>query len=387
MGLWNSLSGYVIIQIKGLGLERFINAAAAQGIVLQNLKRQKDGSLQARVNVEDFYALHRMRRELRGEIHILQKRGLIMRLSRLRHRKVLLYGWVLILLVLFIASRYLWFVDIQGCSNISETEILEILAGQGVAPGVNRSTIRLNSLAEAIRVADSRVSWAGASMQGVILRVRIEESQEIPAYDEDETPANIVAAKDGLIRSIVAINGREQVEAGKVVRAGELLISGALTRDGYETMYVRAKGTVIAEVTYVFTATVGPKLVTYVKTGETQDYTEISLFGWSFTGFEADYKAYTVELRKRVLLTGCFLPLFVSEYRCFALEKVLEAASEAELIEAALAEAEAKMLAALPKDARILSKSSSTELLADGTVRASIVVTTEEDIGYRVPIQ
>ena len=78
---------------------------------------------------------------------------------------------------------------------------------------------------------------------------------------------------------------------------------------------------------------------------------------------------------------GCVLPLSVSSVRRFELKNAPVSASEQELEDMAFARAQRKLNAFLPHNAIVLSKRSGTEVLQDGSVRVSITVNTEEEIG------
>lgn len=60
---------------------------------------------------------------------------MIVSLSKLRFRKALLYGWIVVLALLLMASRYVWFIEIEGCDKLQETEVLTYLSSNGVAVG------------------------------------------------------------------------------------------------------------------------------------------------------------------------------------------------------------------------------------------------------------
>ena len=51
-GIWNSVAGYVIIEIKGKGLERFLNLAVHSGIEIWRVRRTGVATVTARVSVE-----------------------------------------------------------------------------------------------------------------------------------------------------------------------------------------------------------------------------------------------------------------------------------------------------------------------------------------------
>ncbi len=248
--LWNYLCGYVIIQIKGLALERFVNRALSDGIDIWDVKREADGSMSAKVGVGGFYALRRLLRHESWSVHICMKHGLIMRLSALRDRKVLLYGWIPVLLLLFAASRMVWFIDIEGCDRVSPKAILETLENTGVGIGTKRRSFTLGELNEAVQNSDERIAVASVTVSGVVMHVEIREAQEKQMREEGERPGSIVAEKDGFLLSVTALCGHSVAKRGQTVKAGELLITGDLTREGGEALLVRARGRVIAQTVY-----------------------------------------------------------------------------------------------------------------------------------------
>lgn len=252
--LWNYLSGYVIIQVTGMGLERFVNAMLQAGIPVWDVRREEDGSLTACVSVAGFYALHRLDR--RGaEVHIRQKGGLLIRLSRLRQRKVLLYGWIVALFVLLWASRMIWIIEVTGCDRVSEQVVYAALEAQRAYPGAPRRNLSTAALRDGVIAADADIAMAAVSLSGVVLRVEVREAEDAPQIMDEGVPAHVCAARDGVILSITPLRGRAVVSPGDVVRQGDVLISGELTRqDGEAPLRVCARGEVMAQVVYTFGA-------------------------------------------------------------------------------------------------------------------------------------
>lgn len=385
-GIWNSVAGYVIIEIKGKGLERFLNRAIQSGVEIWRVRRTGTATVTARVSVAGFYALHTLVRGQNIRVRILEKRGLIMRLSKFRFRKVLLYGWVIVLALLVAASRRIWFIEVDGCDTVQEAEVIALLDEMEVRVGARRTAVPTSQLGNALMASDPRIAWAGAKLYGVTLRVSLQEAEAIPELSsgEAETPASIYAAKDGVITSITVYDGKAKVHAGDAVLAGQELITGVLRSDEEHTLLTRARGKVTAKVLYRLEATAGPTLVKLADTGETHESTRLGLFGWELlsTSFASDaWEDAREEPLHGYALTNCFLPFTAEHVRLYALAERESAATQEELAQAALQKAERAMAKALPQDARILSKESGTVLLENGAVRATILVTAEENIG------
>lgn len=252
--MWNYLCGYVIIRIRGLGIERFVNYMLEEGVEIWDVQREEDGSVSAKVSVAGFYALHKKRRREGWSVSIEKKRGLIMRLSALRRRKILLYGWVPVFLILMWASRMIWVIDVAGCDAVDSKDVLAILDEAGVRVGSKRRGLDVNKLSLAVRTGDSRIAMATVGVSGVRMSVDVYETGHEPNVIDESVPADIIAAKDGLIISVVALKGHAVVNSGDTVKAGDMLITGDLTREGGEPLMVCARGSVTAETVYTASA-------------------------------------------------------------------------------------------------------------------------------------
>ena len=64
MDMWNSLAGYVMIKLEGVGLERFVNRAMEAGLSIWNVQRTGRNTMTANVSVGSFYALRKLNRNL-----------------------------------------------------------------------------------------------------------------------------------------------------------------------------------------------------------------------------------------------------------------------------------------------------------------------------------
>lgn len=375
--VWNYLTGYVMIEVKGRGLERFVNRATHAGVPLWRIRRTAADAITACVGIAGFYELRHLVRGTELHVRIIGKRGLPIGLSRARGREVLFFGWVLLLALVVAASRFIWHISLDGCDVVSEAQIIETLAELGVETGSPRSAASTFDLGGKLMASDSRIAWAGVRLEGVILRVSIVEARPYAPGDASREPGSLYAAKDGVVTRIELEDGRALIVTGKAVRRGQALISGILRNDELGRIVTRARGKVMAQVVYTAAASAGPMLMLPQRTGEAQNALRVSLFSFSLGGPEEGREAVALETWR---LTNCFLPVTFELFESYALENRL-AEAPLELIEAhARARAERAAFAQIPKDAVILSKVSDAKQREDGSVTVTITVVTEENI-------
>ena len=378
-GIWHYLSGYVIIDIKGRGLERFVNRVVQSGGDIWSIKRTGTNSPRASVSVGTFYSLRPIVRQCGVSISIAEKRGLIISLSNMRGRKVLLYGWLAVVALVLSASRYIWFVDVEGCDMVDPQAVIASLGDMGVMVGSNKRAVSTYKLGSALMATDARIAWAGVKISGVVLKVEIVEANKAQAQSNADKPQSLFAAKDGIVLSVTTIDGKARVKAGDAVVKDQELITGVIRNDELGLITTAAKGTVMAEVLYTYTATAGPMIQAKGYTGNEVCYNQLELLGFMLER-EADYETYDEEEVCEYVLQGCFLPLSIKRVIRKETDDVRIRGSAEALKKEALAKAEAKLLSLIPEGARITSKLSETRLDENGAVSATIRITTEENI-------
>lgn len=374
MDMWNSLAGYVMIQVEGTGLERFMNRALREGLEIWGVSRTGRNAISAYVSVESFYALHKLNRGLHCRIRILEKHGLPVALSRLRFRKVMAFGWILVLAALLVASRFIWFLRIEGCDRVSEEEIVATLDGMGVRPGIPRGSITTGGLGQAVMATDSRIAWAGAELYGVVLQLSIREASETPEVLEEGEPRSLYAAKDGVLRRITPLSGKALFNAGDAVLKGQELITGYLGNG----IAVQARGEAIARVLYRFAYAAPYEQTLPCRSGNTFAYTDVSLLGYSLPAPKIPFETYEQE-RGTACTMQTGLPIQVTKVACYELTDQLRVLDEEELYPLALAGAKELMEQGVEHSARILSVQSEQQTDEAG-VTMILNVIAEENI-------
>ena len=166
---------------------------------------------------------------------------------RLRRRRGLALGAVFFCLVLYLATSFVWFVRVTGVNRLSQGEILKLAEELDLRPGVWKRRLNLPELEEEMVRRHRGIAWAGLRVKGIVLEIEIVE--HIPPVEQDPAPADLVAAKDGLIQRVVVVEGEAVVSAGDTVSQGDLLIRGekplAFPEEGEEPPLkekVRARG-------------------------------------------------------------------------------------------------------------------------------------------------
>ncbi|MDI3547719.1 MAG: hypothetical protein PWR10_1371 [Halanaerobiales bacterium] len=212
--------GYLLIEIRGNALERFINQIIELEINLWDLQRIKKDYYLAKIYINDFKRLRPLVKKRMCWVKILDKRGLPFIISGAQKRLFLLSGLILFLLILYLGSSFLWTIEITGLEKIPENKINQLLRDSGIRPGILKREIDTAELEKELLKGESRIAWVNVQWRGTQLYIEIVEKKIVEKPDT----GNIFAAKNGLISKLIVLKGRAVVKEGDTVTKGQPLI-------------------------------------------------------------------------------------------------------------------------------------------------------------------
>ena len=236
--VWNYLRGQVTVEVESAAPERVLNLCAAHGIPFWELCWLSELRLRA---VTTRTALPRLRQLLTGagaQLTVLRTEGAPEVWRQYRRRYVLWGAAALLAVVLALGSTHIWAFEVTGNDAVPTETILRALEKHGVTLG-GRSRIDQEALRDRVLLELPDVVWLTVNMRGCTAHVQVVERQRPPHLYTDGEITNVVAARDGLVTSVQALDGEAQVMAGSTVTAGQVLISGVVDSDrrGYRLLH------------------------------------------------------------------------------------------------------------------------------------------------------
>ena len=311
--LIKNIFGYINIKVEGYFVERFINKCINEGIFFWNIKREKSTIAYMNVGIRDFKKLCKISKETKCKVKILEKKGLPFFLNRYRKRKIFLILIVLIGLVLFTLSKFIWNINIEGINNINESEIISMLDEKGLKVGQIKNKIDTQKIINEIRLERADISWIGITMKGTNATVKIVEADSKPEIINEEDYCNIVSTKDAQIVKISAQNGIPVVKAGDIVTKGDILIAGWIDGKYTGTRYVHAEGEVKAKVWYTEKEQVTLNQVVERDTGNSEQKYKIKINNFTINLFKtlSKFEKYdTIETCNQIkIFSNFYLPI------------------------------------------------------------------------------
>ncbi len=230
--------GYVEAQLWGYAPERFLNLCSNHDILIWDLC-QKGDVYTFKISVEGFRCLKPLLKKSGTHIKISNKNGIPFFFFRYRKRKMLFLSIFVCMMILYVLSRFIWKININGNDSVTDDSMLQFLEEKNSSYGTPVSHIDCTRLEEEIRSCFKSIIWTSVKREGTTLTVDIQENLSVPAEQSDsalpkefqnqeQKGFDLSARHDGTIESIYVRKGTPLVQQGDSVKKGDVLVSGAL---------------------------------------------------------------------------------------------------------------------------------------------------------------
>ncbi|ALC81667.1 MULTISPECIES: sporulation protein YqfD [Bacillus] len=259
-------SGTVQVEVKGPGIERFINECMRKKIPLYQVRR-KNGHVLFFIRLSDVYALRRAIRNFECKCSFTKRKGLPFLIRKSMRNSGFAIGFFGFFLILFLLSNMVWSIHITGAKPETEHEIRKQLNEIGIKIGrLQFVTPTPEIIQKELTDRVSNITWIGVELNGTDLQMKVVEKNE-PEKPEYVSPQDLVAKKKAVITNMFVEKGVPLVTVNEHVRKGQKLVSGII---GYEDnkQKVAAKGEILGETWYKSTVTVPLETTFQVYTGK-----------------------------------------------------------------------------------------------------------------------
>ncbi len=331
--------GYAVIKAVGVEPTRIIDRCAAEELEFWGAYPEDDYTLIFRTRLNKAEMILGFAEKCGCELEILEKRGVPIEVKKLKHRYVL-WGLPLFFLALLVfSSFFIWKIDIEGNSTVSDIEILNALEDSGVYIGSFSPNFTSDNIRSRVLIRIPELKWISVSVFGSRALIEVRERTDIPELLDEDEAVKIVAEEPGIIERINVLRGYPLYKKGQTAAENDTLIDGAVPSTFNKTELMHAEGSVIARTWYEICTAMPLKYSEKAYSGEIKRRYALIAFG-NRINFYRKSRIYDTNcdniLSERTLgIKGFFeLPItFVTEKSRFY-----------ELSEASISEETAKML-------------------------------------------
>ena len=266
----DKLISKVSLNIKGKNINRFIKKLRGKKIDILSLKYKDKNQVDITIYKKDYDKVLKIKSIY--EITELDVFGLIKIKRKIKLSKHLIIILIISFIIFFTLTNLIFKVEVIHSNKDIRTLLLKELEKENIKKySFKKSYEEISKIKEKIlNKYPDKIEWLEIEENGTKYTVRVEE-RNIPNKEEDNTTTNIFAAKDGVLKKVIAEKGDIVKDMNDYVKKGDLIVNGELIFNEKVTGKVKATGKAYAEVWYV-TKTEYP-FATYkkIKTGKTKE--------------------------------------------------------------------------------------------------------------------
>lgn len=388
-GIFDRIRGTARLRVSGARPERMLNLLARYGIWFSQMERTDELSLCFTVLHRDLRRAQRLAADAYFDVEVLRHSGLPMLARRVKHRFALYIMPPLCILAVLVLSLFIWEIEITGNETISDAQILSVLDDHGIRVGSFGLCIDRELLRDKVISVLPKISWMTVNVKGCRAEVIIRERVEPPEIVDMGSPADMIAARTGLICEMSVFEGAAQAKKGDTVLQGELLISGTMPSLSGKTRLVRSLGVIKARTWYEISEKMPLEYISKRYTGETKTKKSLIIGNYRLNlylngGISLDACDKIISRERLSLPGGILLPIETvsAEYREYIPETARMSDEDAEAI------LKARLTQRLIEQTKGEPLSLEFETRSDGEfVTVTLHAECMEDIGLTVPLQ
>lgn len=225
--------------------ETFINRLRGE-IALYEIHKKDAHTLEFCTAYRDKFRVLETAKTLGASACVKKERGLPVLAARYKKRFGIFAGGIIGLFLIYYSTFFIWEIRVEGNTYVPSSDICCTLQSLGIAEGKKKETATLEKIYNSFLLAEKRISWIAVNYDGTVAHVEVKETEQIPEKLDRSKNINIVAACDGVVKRIEALDGERAVEPGETVTKGQLLISSFIETRKTGVLMRAARGSVWA---------------------------------------------------------------------------------------------------------------------------------------------
>ena len=249
--IYTFITGYEVWEIASASAGEFFELCRCRSVLYDGVRHLSGGGISLRLTLAGARTLHPLCAAAGIIPTVTTRRGLWVSAMGLIHRPGLILGGALGMLILISSLSVVWDIRISGNETVSDSAILNTLAGAGLTVGTPIRGFRADVTENKVLLADRRLAWISVNRRGTVAYVEVKEAENPPQQPTDE-PCNLVASMGGVIERVELESGNVLIAAGQSVGQGDLLVSGIYDSSAVGLRLTAARARVFARTTRVF---------------------------------------------------------------------------------------------------------------------------------------
>lgn len=243
------MNSYLILKVSGKNIPKFILRCKNNNINILKLEQISYKEALIKINYKDYDKLLKIKSIY--DITLINNTGFLKFKELLNKHKYFLIMFTFGILFLIYLCNIIFEVDVISTNNELNNLIKKDLENYNIKKYKLKKSYKEKERikSELLEKYNDTIEWIEITDVGTKYEVQVVERKK-KATEEKNEYTNIVASKSGVLRKIYAEEGVKVVDNNTYVNKGDIIISGAITKDEEIKKIVNAKGKVYAEVWY-----------------------------------------------------------------------------------------------------------------------------------------
>ena len=284
----------ISLNIKGKNINRFIKRLRTKKIEILSLKYKNPNEADIIIYKKDYETVLKIKSIY--DVTELDVFGLIKIKRKIKISKHLIILTIIAFAIFLFFTHVIFDVEVIHSNKDIRNLLLNELKAEGIKKlSFKKSYNEISKIKEKIlNKYPDKIEWLEIEENGTKYTVRVEE-RTIVKEDENNTPRNIVAGKDGVLKKVIAEKGDIVKDMNDYVKKGDMIINGELIFNEKVTGKVRAEGKAYAEVWYVTKTEYPFATYTETETGKTKEVYAIKFLNHTFEFTLHKFKTKKIE--------------------------------------------------------------------------------------------
>lgn len=292
--MFEKLISKISLNIKGKNINRFIKKLRTKRIEILSLKYKNPNEADIIIYKKDYETVLKIKSIY--DVTELDVFGLIKIKRKIKISKHLIILTIIAFATFLLFTHVIFDVEVIHSNKDIRNLLLNELKAEGIKKlSFKKSYNEISKIKEKIlNKYPDKIEWLEIEEIGTKYTVRVEE-RTIVKEDESNTPRNIIAAKDGVLKKVIAEKGDIVKDMNDYVKKGDMIVNGELIFNEKVTGKVRAEGKAYAEVWYVTKTEYPFATYTETETGKTKDIYAIKFLNHTFEFTLHKFKTKKIE--------------------------------------------------------------------------------------------
>lgn len=243
------MNSYLILKVSGKNIPKFILRCKNNNINILKLEQISYKEALIKINYKDYDKLLKIKSIY--DVTLISNTGLLKFKELLNKHKYFLIMFTFGILFLIYLCNIIFEVDVISTNNELNNLVKKDLENYNIKKYKLKKSYKEKERikSELLEKYNDTIEWIEITDVGTKYEIQVVERKKKVTEEKDEY-TNIVASKSGVLRKIYAEEGVKVVDNNTYVNKGDIIISGAITKDEEIKKIVNAKGKVYAEVWY-----------------------------------------------------------------------------------------------------------------------------------------